>query len=58
VPEHAHALLGAGRVLLALGRPDAAEPLEVARDIFASLRYHDPLAEAEGLLRQAAEPVA
>jgi class 3 adenylate cyclase/tetratricopeptide (TPR) repeat protein len=58
VPEHAHALLGAGRVLLALGRPDAAEPLEVARDIFASLRYHDPLAEAEGLLGQAAEPVA
>jgi class 3 adenylate cyclase/tetratricopeptide (TPR) repeat protein len=58
VPEQAHALLGEGRVLLALGRPGAAESLHAARDIFASLRYRDPLAEAEALLTQAAEPVA
>jgi hypothetical protein len=57
VPEQAHALLGEGRVLLALGRPGATESLHAARDIFASLGYRDPLAEAEALLTQAAEPV-
>ena len=35
VPERAHALLGQGRCLLALGRPGAEEPLREARDLFA-----------------------
>jgi class 3 adenylate cyclase len=54
VPERAHALLGQGRCLLALGRPGAEEPLREARDLFASMGYKPALAEAEALLKQTA----
>ena len=37
VPERAYALLGQGRCLAALGRPEAQEPLRVARELFASM---------------------
>jgi hypothetical protein len=53
--EQAQALLGQGRCLLVLGRPaDAREPLHAARDIFASLGANPALADANGLLTQAA----
>ena len=51
--EEAHALLGEGRCLVALGRaPEAAAPLAEAREIFARLRATPALAEADCLLRQ------
>ena len=52
--EHGHALLGAGRCLLALGRePEARERLLQARELFASLEAAPALAEADELLARA-----
>jgi tetratricopeptide (TPR) repeat protein len=49
--EEAHALLGRGRCLLALGRKgEAAEPLSEARGIFARLGARPALEEADDLL--------
>jgi class 3 adenylate cyclase/tetratricopeptide (TPR) repeat protein len=50
VPERAYALLGQGRCLAALGKPEAAESLREARDLFASMGYQPALAETEALL--------
>ena len=51
--EEAHALLGQGRCLVALGRaPEAAPVLEAAREIFARLKAKPALNETEGLLAQ------
>jgi class 3 adenylate cyclase len=54
VPERAHALLGHGRCLLALGDAGAEQPLREARDLFASMGYQPALAETEALLEQSA----
>jgi len=57
--EQAHALLGKGRCLLTLGRPtEAQQPLQAARDIFASLGAKPALTEANSLLAQAAAGTA
>jgi tetratricopeptide (TPR) repeat protein len=57
VPERAYALLGEGRCLLALDRPEAMRPLREARGLFAAMGYKPALAEAEALLeRMAAHP--
>jgi tetratricopeptide (TPR) repeat protein len=50
VPERAYALLGQGRCLAALGKPEAQEPLRKARELFASMGYKPALAETEALL--------
>ena len=50
VPEHAHALLGQGRCLLALGQPGVEQPLAQARELFQSMGYKPALAETEALL--------
>jgi tetratricopeptide (TPR) repeat protein len=50
VPEHAHALLGHGRCLLALGQPGAEAPLTEARELFKSMGYKPALAQTEALL--------
>ncbi|HVS10358.1 MAG TPA: adenylate/guanylate cyclase domain-containing protein [Planctomycetota bacterium] len=50
VPERAYALLGQGRCLAALGKPDAEKPLREARELFASMGYKPALAETEALL--------
>ena len=52
VPERAYALLGQGRCLAALGKPEAEQPLRDARDLFASMGYKPALAETEALLGQ------
>jgi class 3 adenylate cyclase/tetratricopeptide (TPR) repeat protein len=52
VPEHAHALLGHGRSLLALGHPAAEQPLTQARELFKSMGYKPALAETDTLLEQ------
>ena len=53
--EEAHALLGQGRCLVALGRaPEAAAPLAEAREIFARLGAKPALAETDELMRQLA----
>src|SRR6266542_2945354 len=54
VPERALALLGEGRCLAALGRPEAQEPLRQARNLFASMGYKPVLAETDALLEQTA----
>jgi hypothetical protein len=54
VPERAYALLGQGRCLGALGRPEAEQPLREARDLFASMGYKPEFVEAAALLRQTA----
>jgi len=55
--EEAQALLGQGRCLVALGRaPEAAHPLEQAREIFTQLGAKPALAETEALLEKAASP--
>lgn len=41
-----------GRCLLALGKPDAEEPLREARELFASMGYQPALAETEALLSE------
>jgi len=54
VPEHAFALLGEGRVLLALGRPDEAHnALQQARVIFQALQAAPALVETDRLLQDA-----
>ncbi len=54
VLEHALALAGAGRCLLALGRPnEAAERLGVARQLYASLEAAPLVGEADDLLARA-----
>ena len=59
VPEHAYALLGHGRCLLALGQPAAKVPLAEAQGLFASLGYKPALTKTEALLAGAtADPVA
>ena len=52
VPEQAHALLGQGRCLAELGRPDAETPLREARELFSSIGYKPALAQTETLLEQ------
>ena len=52
VPERAYALLGQGRCLAALGKPEAEEPLAEARELFQSMGYKPALAETEALLEQ------
>src|SRR2546422_2871173 len=52
VPEHAHALLGQGRCLLALGEPTAEQRLHEAADLFSSMGYRPALTETEALLEQ------
>jgi hypothetical protein len=54
VPERALALLGEGRCLVALGRPEAEVPLRQARDLFVSMGYEPVLAETDALLEQTA----
>jgi hypothetical protein len=54
VPEHAYALLGQGRCLLALGRPGTEKPLSEARHLFAMMGYKPAVAETEALLEQLA----
>jgi hypothetical protein len=56
VPETAYALLGEGRCLLALARPEAQPPLHEARDLFAAIGYTPALRDTESLLEQAAAP--
>jgi class 3 adenylate cyclase/tetratricopeptide (TPR) repeat protein len=56
VPERAHALLGQGRCLLALGDPAAEQPLHQAAELFSSMGYRRTLAETEALLEQATAP--
>jgi class 3 adenylate cyclase/tetratricopeptide (TPR) repeat protein len=54
VYEHAQALLGHGRCLVALGRAtDATAPLHEAREIFARLEAGPALAETDSLLERA-----
>jgi class 3 adenylate cyclase len=53
VPERAYALLGQGRCLLALGKPEAEAPLREARELFASMGYKPALTETEALLGEA-----
>jgi class 3 adenylate cyclase/tetratricopeptide (TPR) repeat protein len=50
VLEHALALLGQGRCLAQLGRPDAAQVLRVAHQQLATLGARPPAAEAKQLL--------
>jgi hypothetical protein len=50
VPERAHALLGEGRCLAALAKPEMKQPLRQARDLFASINYRLALEETEALL--------
>ena len=50
VPERAYALLGQGRCLAALGKPEAEVPLREARHLFASMGYKPAREEAEALL--------
>jgi predicted ATPase/class 3 adenylate cyclase len=52
--ERAHALLGQGRCLRALGNPETEQPLRQASELFASMGYQPALAEAEALLNQKA----
>jgi hypothetical protein len=47
--ELAYALLGHGRCLVALARPEVSEPLREARELFASFGYSSALAEADAL---------
>jgi tetratricopeptide (TPR) repeat protein len=50
VPEEAHALLGQGRCLHALGDSHTEEPLSRAHALFASMGYKPALAETAALL--------
>jgi class 3 adenylate cyclase/tetratricopeptide (TPR) repeat protein len=52
VPERAYALLGQGRCLAALGKPEAEAPLREARVLFASMGYKPALAETDRLLTE------
>jgi tetratricopeptide (TPR) repeat protein len=58
IPELAFALLGHGRTLLALGRPDGARAsLERSKAIFADLEAGPTVRETEALLELAALPL-
>jgi hypothetical protein len=57
VPERAYALLGQGRCLAALGKPEAEAPLREARGLFASMGYQPALAETEALLGESSHAV-
>jgi tetratricopeptide (TPR) repeat protein len=50
LPERAYALLGQGRCLATLGKPEAEAPLRDARDLFTTLAYQPALAESRALL--------
>ena len=50
VPERAYALLGQGRCLATLGKPEAEAALREARDLFTTLAYQPALAESRALL--------
>jgi len=50
VPERAYALLGQGRCLSVLGKPEAEQPLRDAREQFAAMGYKPALAETDALL--------
>ena len=52
VPERAYALLGQGRCLQALDRPEAEQPLREAKELFQSMGYRPALAETDALLEQ------
>jgi hypothetical protein len=52
-PERAHALLGQGRCLRALGDP-GEHPLHQAAELFSLMSYRPALAETESLLEKAA----
>jgi hypothetical protein len=52
VPEHAYALLGQGRCLVALADPAAEQPLREAAELFSSMGYNPALVETEALLTQ------
>jgi len=52
VAEEAFALLGQGRCLAALDKPEAERPLLEARKIFASLEARPALAETDALLQE------
>jgi hypothetical protein len=54
MPEHGFALLGEGRCLLRLGRPEASERLRTAGSIFESLGAGPPLVELEPWATRAA----
>jgi hypothetical protein len=56
VPERAHALLGQGRCLIALGDSAAEQPLRQAAELFSSMGYRPALAETEALLEQTTAP--
>jgi class 3 adenylate cyclase len=56
VCEHAYALLGQGRCLVALGDPSAEESLRRAAERFRSMGYKPALAETEKLLARASAP--
>jgi hypothetical protein len=56
VREHAYALLGQGRCLVALGDPSAEQSLRQAADLFTSMGYKPALAETERLLARVATP--
>ena len=57
--EHAQALLGQGRCLLALRQPaEARQPLRTARDIFTTLGARPALTEVDRLLAQATAATA
>jgi class 3 adenylate cyclase/tetratricopeptide (TPR) repeat protein len=49
VPERAYALLGQGRCLAALNDPGASEPLRLAEELFALMRYEPARAQAQAL---------
>jgi tetratricopeptide (TPR) repeat protein len=50
VPERAYALLGHGRCLRALDKPEAEESLRQAKELFTALGYEPAVAETEALL--------
>jgi hypothetical protein len=54
VPERAHALLGQGRCLIAIGQPEANTPLGEARELFTSMGYGPALTETDALLEETA----
>jgi class 3 adenylate cyclase/tetratricopeptide (TPR) repeat protein len=54
VPELAYALLGQGRCLATLGKPEAEQPLREARELLESMGYRPALEECDALLGQAA----
>jgi class 3 adenylate cyclase/tetratricopeptide (TPR) repeat protein len=52
VPEHAYALVGQGRCLVALADPAAEQPLRQAAELFNSMGYRPALAKTEALIAQ------